>query len=182
MKHNPLEYLKELEDSLEFSGAESGKRQEAAPRGFRLSRLPRSAKLFISLMLGLAGICYAAFLGQIWIDTEMRLEYIIEGYGLMSFMELISHSFRYLFWFGSVFSLLMGAFLAAGYSERLKTFFALSIPCLIFADIASAWLIRFHNLFAYILYGCGLLLALSFLTLFVLVQRALWSRNKNGTV
>lgn len=180
MNKNNLEYLEDFEKSSGLPGIFSTGRQESARRGFLLSRLPLSARLFVSLMLCVAGLCYAAFLGQIWVDTEMRVDLIIEGYGLMSAMELVTHSFRYLFWFVSLFSALTGLLFAAAYSERVKLIFAAGVPALIFLDIASAWLIRFHSLFAYVLYGCGLLLAVSFLALFVLIQRALWSRDNNG--
>lgn len=171
------ELIQELENMMYSPSVNAPEKREAAQRGFSLGALTFSAKLFISLMLGVAGLCYAALLGSIWVDTEMKMAYIIEGYGMMEAMELVAHTFKYLFWFFGIFSVSVGLLLCTAYSEKVKTFFAAFVPFMICLDLGSAWLVRVHDLFAYVLFGSGLVLAISFLAVFVLIQLDLWSRK-----
>ena len=140
-----------------------------------LKALPVSFKLFISLFLCVAGFCYATLLASIWSDTEMNLATIAEAYATMGDIELIQHSFRYLFWFFGIFVLEGLLFLLTTAPERVKKIFSTIVPVLILADIGSAWFIRSSNFFAYTLFASGVLLATSFLVMFLWIQSNLWS-------
>jgi len=125
-------------------------------------------------------LAYAAFLGGIWIETEMKIPLIIEGYGDFESIELTAHSFKYLFWFSVFFSIAFIIFFFTNACEKMKRVFAVAIPLLITADIASAWLIRYQDLFAYTLFASGLLLALIFLSMFCRIQRDIWIPDKKA--
>lgn len=140
----------------------------------KLKDLPQSIKVFVSFLLCLLGLSYLTLLSSIWIDTEMKIPYIIEGYGSFEFIELAEHSFKYIFWFIGTFGITVSLFLLTSGSERVKRFFAMAVPLLIVSDIGSMWLIRYSPVFAYQLYASGVMLAVSFLVLFVLIQSELW--------
>jgi hypothetical protein len=142
-----------------------------------LARLAPEVRIFISLFLCLLGLAYAAFLGGIWIDTQMQPSIIAEGYRDMGVMELTAHTFRYLGWFTAVFAVVGGLFLATGHEERWKRFAAVWMPFWVVSDIAAAWLIRLEAFFAWQLFVSGLVLAVTFLALFVLIQRELWLKK-----
>ncbi len=142
-----------------------------------LSRMPKSIRLFAGLMLLVAGLCYLTLLGSIWNDTAFELEVIADGYRIMDVIELTQHSFQHLFWFFGIFTVSGMLFLFSSYPERLKKAVAVLIPMLIVADISSQWLIRVHVFFSYSLYASGLLLALTFLLLFTLIQSDLWRKK-----
>ncbi|MFT5207190.1 MAG: hypothetical protein ACI9CF_000939 [Candidatus Omnitrophota bacterium] len=139
-----------------------------------LCRLPISTKMFISSFMCVIGLSYCALLGNIWVETEMSIPLIIEGYGDFEFMGLIDHTFRYLSWFVATFAITVLLFLFTRASEQLKRIFAAVVPVLILSDIGSAWLIRYNDLFAWQLALSGLMLALCFLTMFLRVQYDLW--------
>lgn len=141
-----------------------------------LKDLPFHFKVFVGLFLCLAGLAYISLLASIGVDTEMKISYIIEGYGGMDPIELISHSFQYLLWFFVVFAFINCAFMLTSFSSGLKTALSVTTVALIVLDIASAWLVRAHVFFAYLLFACGVLLALSFLIMFLLIQSDLWKK------
>ncbi len=144
----------------------------------RLNTLSISQKIFVSAMLCVAGFSYIALLGSIYIDTNMEIANIIKGYGSQDWTELTIHSFTFLHWFVATFSLAGAIFLISSYSEKIKTVFALIIPASIIVDIAAQWVIGMWKGFAYILFACGIILALSFLTMFVLTQYDIWLNKK----
>lgn len=143
----------------------------------KLRDAPISAKLFISLLLCLVGLSYLTLLGSIWIDTEMKISYIIEGYASFEFMELIEHSSKYIFWFIGVFGITVSIFLLTSYPEKLKIFFAVIIPSFIVSDIGSMWFIRYSSFFAWQLAVSGFVLAVCFLAMFLLIQCNLWLKK-----
>jgi hypothetical protein len=145
---------------------------------FKLKEMPLSVKLFTSLILCVVGLSYLTLLGSIWIDTEMKISNIIEGYGSFETIELIEHSFKYIFWFICTFTITISIFLLTSYSDKLKRIFAVLVPLFIVSDIGSMWLIRYCSFFAWQLYISGLTLATSFLTMFLLIQYDLWLKKK----
>jgi hypothetical protein len=144
----------------------------------KLKDAPLSIRLFLSLLLCVIGLSYLTLLGSIWIDTEMKISNIIEGYGSFEFIELIEHSFKYIFWFISTFTITVAIFLLTSYAENLKRIFAIVVPLFIISDIGSMWLIRYCSYFAWQLYASGLILASSFLSMFLLIQYDLWLKKK----
>ena len=139
----------------------------------RIKNFSFTVRLFFSLILTLIGVNYLFLLTGIWLDTQMDLSKIEEGYSTFETVELLEHSFRYLFWFIGAFGLSIGLFLMSAHSQRLKTIFVMGVPVLIISDIGSMWLVRFSPWFALQLFLSGFLLAASFLILFVLLQREL---------
>lgn len=140
----------------------------------KLRDLPGSFKTFIGLMMCLVGLNYLALLAGIWIDTEMRIANVIEGYGTFEFIELVEHSFRYLFWFIAIFGITVSLFLITSRSEKVKKFFAVAVPLLIVSDIGSMWLIRYSPFFAHQLYASGILLASGFCVMLFCIQQDIW--------
>lgn len=140
----------------------------------KLRDMSLSVRLFIGLLLCLLGLSYLALLFGIWIDTEMKVSYIIEGYADFESMELVEHTFKYIFWFIGTFGITVSLFLLTSWPEKLKRLFAVSVPLLIISDIGSMWLIRYSDFFARQLYFSGVLLATSFLALFFLIQFDMW--------
>ena len=118
-----------------------------------LKELSLSFRLFLSAILCLVGISYIMLLSSIWIDTEMKMANIIEGYGSFEFMELVEHTFRYIFWFIGTFTITLSLFLLTSWPEKLKRIFAVIVPLLILSDMGSMWLIRYSDFFAGQLYG-----------------------------
>ena len=138
----------------------------------------RSAKYFVSLMLCVAGLGYLALLAGIWQDTQFKMINIIEGYGSMGAIELVQHSFRYLFWFFGIFTVSISLFLMSSRPEKIKRLVALVVPVLIATDVGSAWLTRFHAVFGYTMAISGFILAAIFLSLFISIQMDLWGPKK----
>jgi hypothetical protein len=143
----------------------------------RLKDMPLSVRLFISLLLCVIGLSYLTLLGNIWVDTEMKISNIIEGYGSFEAIELVEHSFKYIFWFTGTFTITVFIFLFTSYSEKFKRLFGVVIPIFIISDIGSMWLIRYSSFFAWQLYASGLILATCFLTMFLLIQYDLWFKK-----
>lgn len=142
----------------------------------KLKDAPLSIRIFISLLLCVIGLSYLTLLGSIWVDTEMKVSSIIEGYGTFEFIELVEHSFKYIFWFIGTFTITVSIFLLTSYPEKLKIIFAIVVPLFIVSDIGSMWLIRYCSFFAWQLYVSGLILAACFLTMFLLIQYDLWCK------
>ncbi|MCB9799197.1 MAG: hypothetical protein H6757_00380 [Candidatus Omnitrophica bacterium] len=143
-----------------------------------LSVLPQSAKLFISLLLCVAGLCYLILLVSIWNDTGLRMSVITEAYADMDSIELVEHSFKYMFWFFGIFGLTGAIFLLSTVKEKIKIVFSVSVPLFIVLDIASAWLISKRAFFSGILGVSGFFLAGSFLVMFVFIQYDLWLKSR----
>ena len=143
----------------------------------KLKDISIATRLFISLMLCLVGLSYLTLLLGIWIDTEMKISYIIEGYGDFEFIELVEHSFRYIFWFIGTFGITVSIFLLTAWSEKLKILFAVAVPLLIISDVGSMWFIRYSDFFAFQLSFSGLMLAICFLSMFLLIQYDLWLKK-----
>lgn len=147
----------------------------------KLKDVPLSARLFIGLLLCVMGLSYLTLLGSIWVDTEMKIPNIIEGYGSFEFIELIEHSFKYIFWFICTFTITVSIFLLTSYPEMIKRIFAAVVPVFIISDIGSMWLIRYCSFFAWQLYASGMILATSFFVMFLLIQFELWFKiRKEG--
>jgi hypothetical protein len=108
----------------------------------------------------------------------MKIANVIEGYGSFEFIELIEHSFKYIFWFICTFTITVSVFLLTSYTEKIKRVFAVLIPLFIISDIGSMWLIRYCSFFAWQLYASGLILATSFLIMFLLTQYDLWLKKQ----
>ena len=140
----------------------------------RLKDLSLPTRLFISLVLILLGVNYLFMLLSIWMDTRMDIAMIIEGYRSFETVELLEHSFKYLYWFIGAFGISVGLFLFSSRSQKVKTFFVMATPLLVLSDIGSMWAVRFSSWFAVQMYLSGFLLAVSFLALFVLLQKELW--------
>jgi len=138
---------------------------------------PVSFKLFATMLLCLIGLSYLTILGSIWIDTEMKIVNIIDGYGSFEVIELLEHSSRFLSLFIVIFSITIYLFLNTEYSEKVKKLFSVIIPVFIISDIGSMWLIGHASIFATILAFSGTLLASAFLTMFFLIQYDLWMRQ-----
>ena len=145
-----------------------------------LHALPQSFKLFISLLMCVLGLCYLTFLGSIWNDTEMKIAMIIEGYGTFDSIELVEHSFKYMYWFLGTFGVTGFVFLLTCYPEKLKRIFAAVTPIFIILDISAAWLIRYHDIFAWQLMVSGFVLATCFLAMFLLIQYDLWLKKDHS--
>lgn len=137
-------------------------------------------RLFLSLMLGVAALAYFSLLTSIYLDTEFKIPLITEGYGSMGNIELVQHSLQYLYWFLGIFGFMGLLFLLSPITESVKQFFAWAVPLLIILDILSAWLVRVHAEFAYMLFLSGFLLAFSFLYCFVTVQFHLWFQKPDA--
>ncbi len=140
----------------------------------KLRNMPLSVKIFVSLMLCIAGLSYLTLLGSIYIDTDLKVVNIIKGYADMEYMELTAHSFKYIFWFFGMFSIVGASFLLTSYSEKVKRVFATIVPLFIVSDIGSMWLVSKSHWFAYQLFASGAVLATSFLTMFLLAQYEIW--------
>lgn len=169
--HELLDPLRQKRAASRFRGL------PAAPFRKGFARWPTSLKIFASLLLCLTGFSYLILLASIWSDTGMRIAQIAEAYGTMDTIELVEHSFKYLFWFMGTFGIAGFLFLLTSYPEKIKRVFAVLIPALIFSDVGSAWLIRDAAVFAWVLAASGFLLAVSFLLLFFLIQCDLWLRK-----
>lgn len=143
----------------------------------KIKEMPLSVKLFVSLILCVVGLSYLTLLGSIWIDTEMKISMIIEGYGSFEVIELIEHSFKYIFWFICTFIITVSIFLLTSYPDKLKRVFAVLVPLFIVSDIGSMWLIGYCSFFAWQLYVSGLTLASCFLAMFLLIQYDLWLKK-----
>lgn len=139
-----------------------------------LHALPRSFKLFISLLLCVSGLCYLTLLASIFNDTGMQMANIIEAYGTFGPIEFVEHSFKYMFWFMGTFAVTGFIFLLTCYSEKLKSVFAVLVPVFIITDISAPWLIRYHSIFAWQLVFAGVALALCFFVMFLLIQYDIW--------
>jgi hypothetical protein len=110
-------------------------------------------------------------------DTHMQIGEIAQGYRTFETVELIEHSFKFLFWFIGAFGITGTFFLMTTFPEGAKKFLAVFIPLGIISDIGSMWLVKFSNWFAYQMYFSGVFLAASFLFMFVVVQKELWFRK-----
>ncbi len=147
-------------------------------REIRLREAALSVRLFISLLLCVMGLSYLTLLGSIWIDTELKVSYVIEGYGSFESIELIEQSFKYIFWFICTFTIAVSLLLMTSYPEKIKRCFAVVVPLFIISDIGSMWLIRYCSFFAWQLYASGMVLATCFLVMFLLIQYDLWLKKK----
>ncbi len=136
-------------------------------------------KFFVSLMLCLLGVNYLLLLIQIWLDTGMTVDGILRAYRSFEPGELVEHSAKYLFWFLWTFGVSGFLFFNTSYFEKIKRVFAILVPLTIASDIASMWLIRYFDWFAWQLFGSGFVLAASFLGMFCLIQYELWKPMRN---
>jgi hypothetical protein len=143
----------------------------------QLCATPRSFRLFVSLMLCVVSLSYLALLSGIAFDTEMKVGLIIEAYQTFDTIELIEHTIKYLPLYIGVFGVTLFLFMFTSYPEKMKRMFACLVPMAIVSDVASMWLIRYNTFFGWQLFVSGLVLAFSFLTLFLLIQRDLWIRR-----
>ncbi len=147
-------------------------------REIRLREAALSVRLFISLLLCVMGLSYLTLLGGIWIDTELKVSYVIEGYGSFESIELIEQSFKYIFWFICTFTITVSLLLMTSYPEKLKRCFAVVVPLFIISDTGSMWLVRYCSFFAWQLYASGMVLATCFFVMFLLIQYDLWLKKK----
>ena len=146
---------------------------------FKLKEAPASVRWFVSLVLCVMGLSYLTLLAGIWFDTNMKIAQIMEGYSSFAAMELVNHCHEYFFWFLFHFITVMTIFFFTSYSEKIKRFFAVLVPVFIVSDIGSMWLIRYvAKGFAWQLFISGLVLAITFLSLFLLIQYDLWLKRE----
>ncbi len=167
-------------------------------KDFRIKNAPLSIKLFVSLMLCVLALSYLPLLGSIWLDTEMKISRVIEGYGgkveseeeadeedeyyeedeegFLSY-ELTENSFKYMHWFVATFVMSISVMMMTSWPEKLKMLFAVVGPVFIVTDIGAMWFIRYHNFFAYQLYVSGSILATAFFVMFLLIQYDLWLKK-----
>ncbi len=146
----------------------------------KLKEAPLSIRLFIGLLLCVVGLSYLTLIGGVWVDTEMKISYIIEGYASFEVTELMEHSFKYIFWFIGTFGVTVLIFLLTSWPERLKRIIAVLVPLFIISDIGSMWLVRYNSFFAFQLFVSGLMLAIIFLVMFLLIQCDLWLKGNKG--
>lgn len=143
-----------------------------------MKQWPKHYKVFAGCFLRLIALAYAFFLFKIWVDTEFKLDLIVEAYGEMGLFELVYHSYQYLLWFAIAFGSVLGVYMFSPYSPRFKQVLVVWTCVWIVADIASAWLITVHSNFAYLLYLSGLVLAVTFLTVYLMVQSCLRTKSE----
>ncbi len=145
----------------------------------RLSNAPFSMKLLISALLCTIGLIYVTLLVHIWIDTEMKVSMIETAYGGMEYSELTNLAHHYLPYYSLfLFAIPIFMFMFTSFSERLKSFFAVTPFIIIVVDISSMYLIPYVSpVFATVLWIAGTCLGLSFATLFVLIQFDVWVRK-----
>lgn len=145
----------------------------------KITKASVSTKLFVTAVLCLLGVTYITLLASIWVDTEMKVANVAEGYGGMEFSELVSHSHTYLPYYLYIFAIAVGIFLFTSYGEKIKRHFALAPFVVIFIDIGSMWLIRYANkiVFSWALLFAGIFLAISFLGIFALSMYDIWLRK-----
>jgi hypothetical protein len=139
--------------------------------------------VWMTAVLCSVGLTYVTFLVHIWIDTQMIVKNIATAYGGMEYIELTNHAHIYYPYYAIYLFLLPTAlFMFTSYSEKFKVFFAAFPFVIIFCDIASMYLIPYASktLFAYVLWTAGTLLALSFLTMFVLNCYDIWFRKNTS--
>ena len=136
-----------------------------------------AVRLFVSLFLCVLGLAYASLLAQIGLDTEMRVPLIADAYRGFGPGEFVAHALQYLSWFIVAFGASLGALLATSYSEKIKIFAVIWTPAWIVLDVGGVWLIRYHDAFARLLFVSGLVLALTFLVFFCLVQYDIWLKK-----
>ena len=110
----------------------------------------------------------------------MKIANIIEGYGSFESIELVEHSFKYMYWFMGIFGMTGFLFLLTCYPEYLKRSFAVVTPVFIILDISAAWLIRYHDFFAFQLMVSGFVLGSCFLVMFLLIQYDLWLKKDHA--
>ena len=147
--------------------------------GFRISKAAASVKLFVSAVMCLLGVIYITLLGNIWVDTEMKVGNIAKGYSGMEFSELLSISHTYLPYYLYIFAIAVGVFFFTSFGEKLKRFFAVFPFIMICVDIGSMWLTKYVSkiIFPWTLFFAGICLACSFLSLFILSIYDIWLRK-----
>ncbi|MCA9395999.1 MAG: hypothetical protein KC649_02415 [Candidatus Omnitrophica bacterium] len=145
-----------------------------------MKQWPKHYKVFAGCFLRLTALAYAFFLFKIWVDTEFRHDLIVEAYGEMGLFELVYHSYQYLFWFSAAFGSVVGVFMFTPYSARLKQLLTVWTCFWIVTDIASAWLITVHAGFAWLLYASGVVLAVTFLIVYLMTQHCLRAKSETA--
>lgn len=148
----------------------------------KLASAPISLKLFVTVLLCVIGLTYLALLTHIWIDTEMKVANIATAYGQFEFGELAQHSHEYLPYYAIyIFFFPTLVFLFTSYSEGLKRFFAVFPLAMTVVDIGSMWLIRYFHagIFSWVLFFAGMILGLSFFSLFLLILYDIWLKKED---
>ncbi|OIO35178.1 MAG: hypothetical protein AUJ74_06965 [Candidatus Omnitrophica bacterium CG1_02_44_16] len=143
----------------------------------------KSTKLFVASFMCVLGLSYIPLLLSIWIDTEMKVCNIQQAYGGFEFAEMVEHTGKHISWFAFTFGLAVLTFLlTTNYSQKVKSVFAVLPFVLIISDIGSMWLIRFApKIFCWQLWFSGFLLAICFLTIFLLtVINVLFRKCEQG--
>lgn len=146
-----------------------------------LSKGPFSLKLLTTLAVCGMAITYSVLALHIFIDTSFQVSTIKEAYSTMEWMELVDHTHKYLPYYGIyifAFSLFLFV-LGTSYSEKLKRWVVILPNLFILLDIASMWGIRYLNadIFSWGLFLAGILLALSFFTIALLLLYDIWLRK-----
>ena len=145
----------------------------------KLSNAPVSLKLLATSLLCSIGLTYIALLLHIYIDTEMRPSLVANAYKSMEYVELTNGAHDYLpYYIFFLFAPSVSLFMLTSYSESIKRFFAVFPFLVIAADIGSMYMIHYVSPhFAYALWIAGTLLALTFLTIFLLTMYDIWLRK-----
>ena len=156
---------------------------------FRIGTAPLSAKLMMTVLLCMIGLTYIAFLLPIYYDTEMKpsiVEMVYHHEGewktlLDTHPELTVHVEEYLPYY-TLYLLAAPTiiFMFSSYSEKLKRVLAVLPSLFIVLDIGSMWMIPFYSktFFTYLLCIAGMLIATSFLVLFLLNIFDIWLKKQ----
>lgn len=151
---------------------------------FRLSEAESSVKLLVTVFLVVVAIGYLMALLNTYDKTNFTLTGIAEHYRgneeeliyPMAFGDLVSTSHTHLIGMSLMFMALGAILMFTSVSEPVKKWIIGIAFFTIFLDIASIWLTRYiASQFAMLVMIAGVLMAISFLLLFVIPLRDLCS-------
>ncbi len=149
-------------------------------KDFKLSHASINIKLFITSLLCILGLVYITLLITVYIDTEFKPSFIKEAYGEMEYIE-ISHIVHNALPYYAIFLFAIPVFLFmfTSFSKKVKSFFAVFPFIVMVLDVGSMYLIPYVSKeFCYVLWFAGLCLAVTFLSLFILINYDMWSKSR----
>src|SRR3990167_5507457 len=152
---------------------------------FTLSKGPLSLKLLVTMALLGIGITYLVLALHVFIDTSFKVSVIKDAYSTMDWTELVDHTHKYFPYYGIyIFAFALFIFiLGTSYSEKIKRLTAVIPTILIVIDIGSMWAIRYinANIFSWVLFIAGNLLALGFFAIALLSLYDIWCKENKQT-
>ena len=152
---------------------------------FRLSKAPLSVRLLATMAIFGMSITYMILALHIFIDTEFKVSMIKDAYSTMDWTELVDHTHKYFPYYGIyIFAFALFIFiLGTSYSEKIKRLTAVIPTILIVIDIGSMWAIRYinTNIFSWVLFIAGNLLALGFFAIALLSLYDIWCKENKQT-